>query len=128
MDDVSKDVEQSSRWSGPEQKYVWITVIVLVLLGFPFSRFQPIIKMAVWTAIFLGVYLPFVWPCAKDALSRAVVISIVLAHFVVVCSLFPHIPHDDYMFIGIIIVGELLVFSIPAGWLIVRERKRDKGI
>lgn len=123
-----KGFEQSGRSPGPERKYVWAIVVVLALMALPSSRFQSVIKMALWTAIFLGSYLPFVWPCAKDISSRTVVISIILAHCVLVYSLFPLIPHDDYIFIGIAIMAELCVFSIPAGWLIVRERKRDKGI
>lgn len=105
------------------KKYLWGCVIVFSVLALPHSRFQDLFKMAVWTVIVLGVYTPIVWPSVRDKLSVIVLLSVYLSHFLVMYVAYPHIPHDDYIFIGIITVLEGVVFSVPAGWLIVRARR-----
>lgn len=105
------------------KKYLWGCVTIFGVLALPHSRFQDIFKMTVWTVIVFGVYTPLVWSSVRDKISVLVLLLIYLFHFLVMYVAYPRIPHDDYIPIGIITILEMVVFSVPGGWLVVRSRR-----
>jgi predicted membrane channel-forming protein YqfA (hemolysin III family) len=99
---------------------------VLAVLAIPHTRFQWLFKALAWTAIVFGVYAPYVWPHVCDLLSRIAFLGLVVLHISVVSLTYSRLPGDGFIAIGMIAVVELLVFSIPGGWIIVRSRDKRK--
>jgi hypothetical protein len=108
-------------------KYLLAAIIALALLASPDSRFQDAFKVLTWTAIVFGVYTPYVWPHLLDIRSRAVFALLCVAHISIVSEIYTRIPHEGFISIGIAAIAELILFSIPGGWIIVHARThRDK--
>jgi hypothetical protein len=103
--------------------YLWAAVITLSLLALPETRLQSIFKMAVWTVIVLGVLTPMIWPFVRDTLSRFIFAMICIVHFLLMRIVYARLPQDGYIAIGFISLVELVVFSVPAGWLKIRSSR-----
>jgi len=93
------------------------------LLALPETRLQSIFKMAVWTVIVLGVLTPMIWPFVRDTLSRFIFAMICIVHFLLMRIVYARLPQDGYIAIGFISLVELVVFSVPAGWLKIRSSR-----
>jgi NADH:ubiquinone oxidoreductase subunit H len=120
-----RDSEDGNEIERPNY-YLIAAVMVFALLALPETRLQDVFKMAVWTVIVLGVLTPFVWPLVKDTLSRIIFASIYILHILLMRTFYPRLPWDGYLGIGYAIVLEIMVFSIPIGWLEVRSRRTDQ--
>jgi hypothetical protein len=103
--------------------YLWAAVITLSLLALPETRLQSIFKMAVWTVIVLGVLTPMIWPFVRDTLSRFIFAMICIVHFLLMRIVYARLPQDGYIAIGFVSLVELVVFSVPAGWLKIRSSR-----
>jgi predicted membrane channel-forming protein YqfA (hemolysin III family) len=119
MTDYSDDAPESD---DRMRKYIFGAIVAFALLAVPNSRFQDTFKILVWTAIVFGSYTPLVWPHIFDLLSRAVFALLVVVHLGIVCEAYPRISHEGYISISIVAIIELVLFSVPGGWLIVRSR------
>jgi hypothetical protein len=103
-------------------KYLLAAIIALALLALPASRFQDAFKVLTWTAIVFGVYTPYVWPHLFDMRSRAVFALLCVAHISIVFGMYTRIPHEGFTSLGIAAIAELILFSIPGGWIVVHSR------
>jgi hypothetical protein len=124
MNDHSHDAGASD---GGKDRYLWAVIIAFALLALPHSPFQDTFKILAWTAVVFGVYTPYVWPHLFDTRSRAVFALVCMAHLAIVYEMYSRIPHDGFIFLGVAAIVELILFSVPGGWIIVHSRThRDK--
>jgi hypothetical protein len=117
--------DDSENWDefGSVDRCILAGVVVFAVLALAETRFQAIFKMAVWTIIILGVLTKLVWPSMRDTVSRVVVALIYIVHFIVMNLLYRYLPSDGYIAIGIAIVVEVIIFSVPCGWIVFRARQ-----
>jgi hypothetical protein len=125
MNDYSHDAGASD---DGKDKYLWAGIIALALLALPHSPFQDTFKILAWTAIVFGVYTPYVWPHLFDIRSRAVFALLCVAHIAIVYETYPRIPHEGFIPLGIAAIVELILFSIPGGWIIVHSRTHRDNV
>lgn len=79
--------------------------------------------MAVWTTILFSAGFSVVRRAVKDSLGWVVVAALCVVHFVLMGLLLPYVEAQGYIGIGLSIVAEILLFSIPIGWLVLRSRR-----
>jgi hypothetical protein len=90
------------------------------------SQYQDVLKMTFWTVIVFGIILTYAWPFLIDTVSRAVIVAIMVGHFVLMTLLYPLIPHHGFLVMGFAIGLEVLLCCLPVGWLDVRSQKRRR--
>jgi hypothetical protein len=110
---------------GHPNRYAMGAVIVFALAALPNTRFQPLFKMAVWTTILIAGVFSAVRPMRIDVVVRIVVGALCLLHFGLMVVSFPLIAEDGYIGIGLALVIEIVLFSIPMGWLVLRSRRAE---
>ena len=124
MNDYSREAGGSD---DGKDKYFWAVIIALALLTLPHSPLQNTFKILTWTALVFGAYTPYVWPHVFDIRSRVVFALVCFAHISIVYEMYSRIPHEGFIAIGLASVVELILFSVPGGWIIVHSRThRDK--
>ena len=109
-----------------DSKSFWIAVIVVGVLAIPASRFQGSLKVVEWSFVLFGIFGSYVLPSVRDLPTLAVFSAICLAHIFVVWSMYVLVEMEGYWTIGLAIIGELIVFSIPGAWIIARFRSKNE--
>ena len=109
-------------------KYLIGVTVAFAVLALPRSEFRDIFRMAVWTAILWGVLIPYVWPFLIDLIARLALGAMCVLHLALMWFSYSHLPDDDYIVIGMIVIFEILMFSIPIAWLQVRSRSISRGL
>jgi hypothetical protein len=126
-DSESAYESEESRDKDRAWKYVLGIIITLSVAALPHSRFQVLLKMGVWTALFLGLVLTYTWPFLVDGVARLTVTCISIAHFFVVFFLPSVAPSHGYLLIGAVTGVEFLLSLLPIAWLDVRSQKLRAG-
>ncbi len=98
-------------------------VILLSMAALFKTRYQDVIKMAIWTTIFAGLVMTYTWPFIMDALSRVVVAVLLLLHIPVMLLIYPRVPHHGYTVIALVIAAEYVACLVPIAWLDLRSQR-----
>ena len=125
MNDYLRDAGASE---DGKDKYLWAAIIALALLALPESPFQDALKILAWTAIVFGIYTPYVWPHLFDTRSRAIFALLCVAHIAIVYEIYRRLPHEGFIPLGIAAIVELILFSVPGGWIIVHSRTQRDNV
>ena len=108
----------TSRW--PNQ-LVWAFFISIIILSLPASRFQNPLKAAFWTLVLAYAYCPYVVPHVRNTASASVFALMCVCHTAIVYFTYSTLLQAGYLYIGILVVVEILIFSIPGGWIIAHS-------
>jgi hypothetical protein len=103
----------------------WIALLLTCLLAIPESRFQGFFKLLAWTLIVFGPYCSYVWPHIHDIPTVVAFGLVCVTHILIVFLLYQVVRVDGFLVIGATAIAELLLFSIPAGWIIVHSRSSN---
>ena len=123
INDRENSNEESSEKAETSRGF-WIALVVLALLAIPASRLQNAFKILEWTLILCGACGAYVIPYVRDASTIVVFSCICIAHALIVWALYPFVLNEGYLAIGGAVIAEILIFSIPAGWIIVHSRSK----
>lgn len=120
-----KEEEPTDQTSHNGEKYLYCAVIVLALFALPETSVQTYIKMGVWTLILVGSTSPYIRSSIFDAVSRLTIAALCLVHCSIMLLSYSLIESNGYLAIGVAIIVEIILFSVPVGWLKVRRRRAN---
>lgn len=121
----SEAEDKTSERSTP--KLVWVVSIVVTLLSLPPSRFQSILKVLFCTFVVIYAYCPYVLPYVRSWAAGIVFGAVCVFHLLAMYIAYPKIAQANYLILGMLTIIELLVISVPGGWIVAHSPRRKRN-